>query len=354
MRIETEELANLVAFSGFGALPTARIDTTIAAVRRDCTSASTVSPQSLWLQSVLAHSADEVRAPALERLREIEIYGVDLPLINALARQNPESGRPQIIVFNGLLQLVRYYTDILTVLSYLQRARPGARYRRSGGEDEDESLALSTACFAILSDFMQGGKEPGAIGDLLGPTARSDVRQASRKAAAFTLLHELGHHELGHVERKRPFSETGHLDLVEGEALNLRQRMELEADHHAVRALRPERSGEFADGVMFLFGAYAFQEVFTGRLGGSHPLAVNRLHALAQNMNLDARHQAIVGSWIDDQVANFRRHAPQRSAEGGAFKARIHRTMPVDQAYRDIANIRARIIEDVGLLDRAP
>jgi hypothetical protein len=143
-------------------------------------------------------------------------------------------------------------------------------------------------------------------------------------------------------------SEQGHLALLE---LTHSQADELAADEAALAMLAPSRRGEYADGLIFLLGSYAFQEVFCGHVSASRPLAANRLHALAKAMSLPAPYDEVVASWIEDRIEGWRSLASERAREGGLIE-RVQQAMPRVEVHRVIAAIKQSVLAQSGVLDR--
>jgi hypothetical protein len=281
-------------------------------------------------------------------LSSVDIFGVDSNYANAIPQV--AGGRRRIFVFEGLQRLVLFYADLVKVLDALQELRPNAR-AAFDTEMLPEALAFSMAGFSTLSNAMSEQRMPATIHDMLGPIARRDVLSAYRLAMTFVLLHELGHIELGHLGLDGVRSERGHLDLAQPEPLSDFQLDELGADAFAFGLLPHRLRGEFMPSLMFLLGGHAFLEAFSGSLSAHHPLAVNRLGALADLAPMEEADKAIVRAWIGDQVESWRNFGRQRSEFGADLRARIEERMPVANAYRVLADIKARVAAEIGLLE---
>ena len=192
MQISSRELITMLRGTLPGAAPVGRsqIETYIALIDREGVTArvDSESSQFLW------RTADDFRQvwePEItDRISTVDIYGADIPLINAFARL--EGGRRQVVVFDGIRQVVLFYAHLITVLNLLQTRRPHRRLVVDGW-DEEEMASFSLAGFSLLYEYMKNGHALIAVGDILGPIALQNTQHGYAATVAFLMAHELGH-----------------------------------------------------------------------------------------------------------------------------------------------------------------
>ncbi|WP_343699662.1 hypothetical protein [Caulobacter sp.] len=304
------------------------------------------SAESRSLRSMLTVAPDLFAPSALGRFDRVELYGVASPL--PLASVRFDGAQHQIVIFNGLIQQVHFFADLITVLDGLIALRPETRVDpREGALLEAE--AFSMAGFSLLSAFLRTGQPLPPLHDMLGPGRRQNVKLGVAAAIAFALLHELSHVELGHLAGGAR-NDIGHMALLEPEHLSLYQAEELEADRHALELIEPHYRQDIQSSLIFLFGSYAFLEAFSGG-EESHPLAINRLAALADAAALPEDVRDIVVGWITARSRQFRALAEARSSAGGDAAQRIEEVMPAALALQMIAEIKQRVLAEHGLID---
>jgi hypothetical protein len=165
------------------------------------------------------------------RREDVELYGVDIPLINAFARV--ERGCSQVILFEGIQQVVLFYAHLITAMNLLNRLRPN-RHIDIDGWRETEGAAFSLAGFSLLYNYMKTGQVLIALGDILGPAALHNTRLGYAATIAFLLAHELGHLVLGHTGPSGAVAERNQVPLAVEQNINRYQENEF-----AAPALRP-------------------------------------------------------------------------------------------------------------------
>jgi hypothetical protein len=351
MSIPSGELAELLGRANVAAAPSenAFTETVIDLIQRSNIVARQDSGPSQFLRKVLDEHSEYLTPELNEQLTEIEIYGVDLPVINAIARV--EETRPQIILFHGLLHFIHFYADLVNVLHLLMTLRP-AKEILVNGETWDEARAFSAAGFAILAHFMDTGQVPCAVGDLLGPTTRRNIEIGYTGAVLFVLAHEAGHIALGHTSNKRLVAERKSHALRIDEQLSLPQEQELEADAFAFKSIREEAREWFTPSMLFFLGPFAFLEAFSRPVRDTHPLASNRAAQLAAMVSAREPENAVaIQRIVESQIAGFRNLAPKRDENNGNIRYRIRETMPIDLAYAIVKEVKNRVFSEQGLLD---
>lgn len=183
----------------------------------------------------------------------------------------------------------------------------------------------SMAGFSILADAVVNDRFPVLLHDMLGPLARSDVIVAYRLGVLFVVFHELGHIELGHLTASRGRSERQPFALAEPELLSGPQQDEIEADAFALDHIASHCKQEIMPSLVFFFTPFTSLETFSGGLSANHPLAVNRLSALAERANMPPEVKPVIAHWIEGQLAAFRRTLESRKQVGGDLRAKIGR-----------------------------
>lgn len=307
------------------------------------------SVNSRSLRSILDAHPELIDPAAMGALRKVGILGVDDPYINAFALRDRTAPDGAVVVFEGLLHLIHYFTDLIAVLSQLQTERPDAVIDDGSGGHHPEALLFSMAGFVLLAHFLETGEYPPLLHDLLGSDARRNVKIGFGASVVFLLLHEVAHVTLGHADVGGATSEAAALGGLEGEA-SLALRQELEADAQAMAWIATSWRGPIQSSLIGLFGAHAFAEAFRGASDRHHPLAVDRLKSLSRAADLTEADREIVDSWIEDRARHFVTMAGDREAAGGSIQANIYKTMSPSHARAIVHEVRTRIQAEYGVL----
>lgn len=356
MCIATDELITILTESRTGALPNEakRIDTVVNYIGAKSAVATLHSPSSKSLRSFIDANVGLFSEETFKKLQDVEIYGVDIPHIDAIPRIRPD-GRRQIIIFDALKHLIHYYADLTNVAARLQRLRPDARGAPGMDAIERESLIFLMAGHSILSAFLEAPHlVPATIHDMLGPTARQHARSAFILGVIFIILHEFAHLELGHCATGHIVSERPVPRLAQSEELSAMQLREFEADRYAVELIVPERRKECMPSAAFLFGGYSFMEAFSGYSSqSSHPLATNRIAALLDvvDADMDEADRNVFSDLVAGRVQAIQRMTPEREEQGGSLRFRIEKTMPYLEAVAATRAIKERVLSETGLLE---
>lgn len=350
MQISSNELVAILSGTLPGAAPLerSRIETSIDFIHRKGVTARTDSESSQFLCEITTRYRSHWNADVSARFSSVDIYAADIPVINAFARLH--EGQPQIVVCDGIRQVSLFYADFITVLNLLQTLRPDHRIVIDGWE-EQEALAFSLAGFSLLYEYIRTGSPLIAIGDILGPNALRGTRLGYQASLAFLLAHELGHHVLGHTGRSPLIAERNQPPLAIGEEINRRQQQEFEADSYALFGFHEHLRVILMSSVIFYFGPMAFMEAFARPSSNTHPLYTNRTAHLASLLPEGATHLGALWSIIEGQVTGFKEIARLRGPGEVDIRNRIHSTMPVALAYRVIAAIKARVVDEIGHLE---
>lgn len=275
------------------------------------------------------------------------MFGLDTLLCDAIPKRYRD--HDCILVHVGLLQLLRYYTDMQLVLDLLKDENAEIDI---AGEATQIGLAASLAGHAILVAALGSGYQLISLNPLLGEVAKQRSNYGYGAAAMFLVLHELGHHTLGHLNAGYK-SERMAMETRIPESIDPIQQMELEADAFALQCFVPEFRAPVISSVMFAFGPFAFLETFCGPMDRHHPLTVNRLAALSAGLSFSGEPelQQAIHSIVDAHVARFMRLESDRARSGGDISGRIHEHMPLQMAHHVLDKVGRWVREHHGTLD---
>jgi hypothetical protein len=239
MSLSSNELIGLLRDTLPAAAPTERavIETYIAFIGRQGVIATPDSDHSQLLKQTANNFQDRWQPDIASSVQRVELYGVDVPLINAFARE--EDGISQVVLFEGIQQVVMFHAHLVTVLNLLNTLRAD-RCVNIDGWKENEGAAFSLAAFSLLYEYMKSGQPLIAIGDILGPSALQNTKLGYEAAIAFILAHEVGHLALGHTGPSGAISERNYVSLAIQEDINDYQQKEFEADRRGYHT-RPDR-----------------------------------------------------------------------------------------------------------------
>jgi len=308
--------------------------------------ADPLSLASQRLSDLAGRHPGAVNEAGLALLDSCEIMLVDIPWPNAISRR--DGARTQIIVFDGLRRMIWSFASMITVLALLQAERPSATLDVDGNE-VPEALMFSLAATSQLADFVRNGTGMVDFDDLLGDVPRRNVEVGYGVGMLFVLLHEAAHGALGHLDGGA-HSELSHVALIQPEILTRMQRDELAADAFAVGLLSDGHREGIVSNLIMTLGMFAMLESFSGGLSAAHPLAINRLAAIAAEAGLEGGTGSIVTSWIEDRVRSFRDLASERAAAGGSIFDRIESSMPALSARTTLRRLKRRILRESGVL----
>lgn len=220
MSIESRDLVEMLKGTSYGALPqeAKHIETVIDTIWRGNIVASIDSERSTFLRDVVDKHIDYLDPERVSRIKELDFYGVAVPVADAIARIDAQ--RQQIIVFDGLLQLIGAYGDLMAAITLLSLVRP-SRTVSINGISTPELDAYTEAGFAILAHCVETGVLAVEFRRILGPQARQRVDVAHAGAVLFVLAHEAGHLHLGHLNADCAFtSERAYAALAVQESLS--------------------------------------------------------------------------------------------------------------------------------------
>ena len=350
MSISSAELIALLQGTLPGAAPAERpaIETYIDLIGRQSVTARQDSEKSRFLKRTATDFEAFWQPEIASHLEGVEIYGVEVPLINAFARL--EKGCKQVILFEGIQQVALFYAHFITVMNLLNRLRPGRTIEIEGWR-EKESASFSLAGFSLLYEYMKTGEILIAVGDILGPAALRNTQLGYAATIAFLLAHELGHLVLGHTGLSGAIAERNQAPLAIGQEINQYQQNEFEADRYALFAFREHLRLPVMSSVIFFFGPMAFMEAFVRTHPSTHPLFTNRAAHLASLLPKEGKDAIAVANIIESQIEGFKKTSAMRGESENDIRPRIHRTMPVDLAYKVIYAVKEAVTSEMGVLD---
>lgn len=216
-----------------------------------------------------------VKHPIGKALGLKEIYVIPLPL--ACAYSQRLSQREIIVIGSGFIDLLEAAAFSAQIIGRLP-AEAESIYPLPELAILSLSDIFANFLTALIASFYRSGE---ALPNIIGLLSKSEIEAARLSfsgAVMFTLLHELGHLELGHIG-----GETTRIAAMKSaveEDLSIHQKQELEADAYAISALSAEYQ-EF--GHFWMKSAADFLvrlNILTGLNSESHPLAINRVYHL--------------------------------------------------------------------------
>lgn len=339
-----------------------RTQAIIDSILHQSITASTESPLSLSLRNIANQFGSIFLPDVAAGLRETHIFGVDLPLVNAFAQV--ERDQRQIVVYEGLMQLAKFYLDQTWIVNLLVLSPSGERVRIGGSAfldkiEMDEAVAFSTASWLMIEHFIESGSPLVSVDDLLGPSVQRYVAYGYLCTMAFVLAHEYGHLFLGHTEGGRTTARRNFSLAVE-ESLTRSRADEFAADEFAIRAFLPEIQSSFLNAGLMFFGQQGFLESFETGTDSSHPIGINRFSELSTAAGSEEATASSAGlseaaiqmyRAMEIQVKGFENLGVILGRPDKSGRELLRELMPVKAAYDVIHRIKARVKERVGVLE---
>jgi len=349
MLIPNEDLLSLIGETGVRLNPVSadQVRFTLRALAHSGASADSSSQSSRSLQELVDKQRSILTAEAKSHLDRVVLFGLDTMLCDAIPRRYRD--RDCILVHVGLLQLLRFYTEMQQVMALLKDEEVEIDVE---GVSTQIGLAASLAGHVILVAALDSGHQLISLSPLLGETARQRSHYGYGAAAMFIVLHELGHHVQGHLNVGYK-SERMAMETRIPESIAPIQQMEVEADAFALQCFTPSIRACVISSVMFAFGPFAFLETFRGPMNSHHPLTVNRLAALSASLSFpdEPQLQEATQSIVDAHVARFMRLESDRKLSGGDISRRIREHMSLQAAHLVLNKIESWVREHRGTLD---
>lgn len=307
------------------------------------------SQSSRCIQNIVKVHREIITDAACAELEKIVIFGINAPQCDAFPMFYHET--PCIIIFDGLLQLVRFNTDLQILIALLEEKIPDQKIN-VGGENMSIALAMSLAGHVALTESIDTGHQLIDITAVLGSNAIQRSEYGYGAAVIFYVLHELGHLTCGHLERGF-ISERMSIDTAVKEYINQNQKMEFEADSYALNCIHSDVRNPIISSLVFALGPFAFLETFRGSLDKNHPLTVNRIAELASQIEFPEEPELAeaVLSVVTSEVKRFERLAEDRRLSDGNIQQKIRNTMTLPMAHDTMNKVGKYIKENVGVLD---
>lgn len=349
MLIPNDDLLTLIRETAFRSTPVsaAQVQFTLTALQHSAVEASSSSAVSKSLQNLVYQQRAALTSEARSRLDGVALLGLDTMLCDAIAWRH--RNHDCILVHVGLLQLIRFYTEMQLVMDLLKDENVSIDI---GGDPTQIGVAASLACHAMLVAAMDTGHQLISLSPLLGDVAIQRSNYGYGAAALFLVLHELGHHALGHVTGGYK-SERMATETRIAEPLDKTRQEEMDADAFALQCFAQEVRAPVISSVIFAFGPFAFLETFRGRMDVHHPLTVNRIAAVSACLSFDGEPelQRVTDSIVDAHVARFLKLESDRTRSGGDLSSSIREHMPIEIAYRVLDQIGRWVRDQRGTLD---
>ena len=307
------------------------------------------SEKSKCIQNIANAHRELIVGSAYSELERTVIFGVSAPQCDAFPMYYQET--PCIIVFDGLLQLVRFNTN-LQILIALLNEKVTEQTIDVNGERMSIALAMSLAGHVALTESIDAGHQLMDITAVFGPNAMQRSEYGYGAAVIFYVLHELGHLVCGHLDQGF-VSEQMSIDTAVREGINKNQKMEFEADSYALSCIHPNVRNPIISSLVFALGPFAFLETFRGGLDKNHPLTVNRIAELARQVDFpdEPEFAEAVLSVVTSEIKRFERLAEDRRLNDGNIQQRIRNTMTLPMAYETMNKVGNHIKENFGTLD---
>jgi hypothetical protein len=347
--IPNHDLLALLGETGVRSNPVSaeQVQFTLRSLAHSGVAADSASDSSRSLQQLVFKQRAVLTAEAQSRVDSVVLFGLDTLLCDAIPRRY--RNRDCILVHVGLLQLLRYYTELQMLIVLLKDEDSCIDV---AGEPLQIGLAASLAGHVIFVAALDSSHQLISLAPLLGAVARQRSDLGYGAAALFLVMHELGHHVLGHLDAGYK-SERMAMEPRIPESLGPIQQMELEADAYALQCFAPKIRAPVISSVMFAFGPFAFLETFRGSMDAHHPLTVNRLAALATDLSfpdepeLEQACRSIIASHVD----RFMRLATDRAESGGDISHRIRDHLSLADAHQVLDRVGRWVREHRGALD---
>ena len=307
------------------------------------------SENSRRIQNIANIHREIITESAQTELDKVVLFGIDAPQCDAFPVYYNDT--PCIIFFDGLLQLVRFNTDLHILLSLLREKIPEQKIEIDG-EIMPVELAISMAGHVVLTESIDTGHQLMDIAAMFGKNAIKRSEYGYGAAIIFYVLHELGHIVFGHS--KNGFvSERMSIETAIKEELNQYQKMELEADRYALDSIHVDVRNPIISSIVFALGPFAFLETFKGRLNTKHPLTANRISALASRVDFPDEPElaGALLSVVEAEIERFWRLAEDRRLNEGNIQHRIQKNMTLPVAYDVMNTIGRHIRDNFGVLD---
>lgn len=348
--ITPDRLSSLVleATRGVTDLEAERSRIVASLILREQIFGDTESDSSKKLRHMLSIVKSELGQKNYERFSKIDIFGIQMDYINAIP--DIDDGRERIIIFDGMIKFVEFFTNAIKISDLLMLNRPNSLFRFPSGRDVPEVFAFLSACIVLMIAFKDKSHAPENLDAILAQDAKNDALAGIYGAVTFIMLHELAHIELDHLSLNGAKSTASAFTLLEEQELGADRHIELEADEHAILQIPQEARNAFIPSIIFFLGGFSIFEAYGGEIEKSHPLAVNRLHCILKNCGTDRETISIAEGWVRDRVERYREFAGRRSFSGGGMLDTVYQTMSIEEARDTVRQIGNKVLAETGPL----
>lgn len=278
--IESEELIELI-IEGISATPRRSSEGLVERLVREIVSgqliASSTSEETQLLAKAMLKYRPLILQTAIEKLIRCEVVSITAPICNA--KSKIRNGVPFIVVFDGLFDTV-----VATIeMSYAVQELPNildTSFPKTEFPDVSTKDWVGVIFSAFINRFLTHGESlPDFRALISSPSIQSYVEHAFLGAAWWTILHELGHIELGHTRLAEGQSRLTISDgLVIDEDISEFQHQEFEADAFVYDCLTDTGKQAFYAWTNFALGSEMMIETIVSKTTDTHPLTINRIN----------------------------------------------------------------------------
>ncbi|HEV2693069.1 MAG TPA: hypothetical protein VG347_09270 [Verrucomicrobiae bacterium] len=272
-----EAIATCAAFGPSGA--ESAIERAVVKIKANGLPVTNVDPPVLVVRQILEQYRSLIVPEHYKELTDLDIYVPSLPLCNAVANTR----KRYIIVYEGLLQALRYRLEASLIINAVGKQRATSNDNLSISDDDFKTLAFRTILLPL--HFYRNHNPLPTVFQTLEPSLQQDAFIGFAGILIFVLLHELGHIKLHGSMLAAEHGEIYLPALACSEQLNRFKTEELEADQFAFEAFVPEARGVALINAAFAFQFFADLEQSSGIFKSDHPMIVNRLTHLSQLPN---------------------------------------------------------------------
>lgn len=239
----------------------------------------------LRVRSMVSGLAAHVLPEVFEALMACDICVAPFTLYNATPVRRVD-GRLVLVVYEGLLDAITASLELSHAISGLPPALDAVAPRHDCPDISARAWA-AVLLAELTRRFCKHDRARPNFGPLVPKERVCDIRVGLGCAVLWTLLHELGHVRLNHldmraIERLRvPEVE----DFLVAETMTLMHQAELDADFEAYRCLSPSGRPLCLAWMRIALAPQMMFDSLTVQRSGTHPLSVNRLGQVLVRMS---------------------------------------------------------------------
>lgn len=277
--IEREELAALIT-EGISAMPQGFQEGIEEQLVRNALfgriTASTTSIETQLLARAASKYRQLIRDEAIVKLLNCQIISIPAPICNAKVKIR--KGIPYIFIFDGLLDMAVATAEMSFVIQGLPTELDNS-FPISNFPDISTKAWATLISTALINRFLTHGEALPNFQLLIpSPTIRGHIEHALLGVVWWTLLHELGHIELGHMQLEEGQSRlTISKEMLVNEEISIFQHQEFEADEYVFNCLTDMGKKAFYSWTNSALGPVMMIETLLSKSKDTHPLSINRL-----------------------------------------------------------------------------